>query len=395
MSRKNRPFDTRYSGCGFGSRNYRKTAQAAPAEAETAALALQRKIAHVTVTQGGEEQEAKMQLKPINEQVVAVVGASSGIGRAAALAFAQRGAKVVAAARGEPGLRSLVDEVRQAGGEADYVVADVAHYDEVKAIADRAVERFGRLDTWVGCAAVSVYAIFEHTTPEEFKQVIDVNLLGQAYGAMVALPHLKREGRGALIHISSVEGRRALPYHRAYAASKHGIIGFLDALRLELQHENVPINVTAIMPASINTPFFNKARTKIGVKPMGMPPIYQPDIVVDAILYAAEHEVRDIVVGVAGKVISMTQRLAPRTMDTMLERTAFEGQKTDEPKRPDDPNALFEPIAGYDRVTGDFGSQALQRSAATWMDTHPAARDFALGAAAVAGVAYLVRALRS
>jgi NAD(P)-dependent dehydrogenase (short-subunit alcohol dehydrogenase family) len=336
-----------------------------------------------------------MELKPIRDQVVAIVGASSGIGRGAALAFAGRGAKVVVAARGEAGLRSLVDEIQAAGGQAAAVVADVAAFEQVKAIADTAVERYGQLDTWVHCAAVSLYATFEQTTPEEFRQVIGVNLIGQAYGAMVALPYLKRAGRGALIHISSIEARRALPYQSAYAASKHGIAGMLDALRLELEHEGVPISVTNIMPASINTPFFDKARTKLGVKPMGMPPIYQPNTVVDAILYAAENRVRDIVVGGAGNAISMTQRLSPRLMDALLLRTAFEGQRTDQPKRDDAPSNLFSPLAGYDRVEGDFGNQALQRSTATWLTTHRAARDFLLGAGLVAGVVALGRALRN
>ena len=333
-------------------------------------------------------------LKPINEQVVVVAGASSGIGRATALAFARRGAKVMVSARGEPGLQSLVDEIRQSGGQATSQAADVAVFDEVKALADTAAEVYGRIDTWVHCAAVAVYATFEQTTPDEFKRVIDVNLLGQAYGAMATLPHLRRTGGGALIHISSVEARRALPYHSAYAASKHGIEGFLDAMRMELQHEGAPISVTNIMPASINTPFFDKARTKLGVKPMGVPPIYQPDIVVDAILYAAEHPVRDIVVGGAGKIISTTQRLSPRLMDAMLSRTAFEGQRTEQPKGADAPNSLFEPISGYDRVEGSFSDQALQHSTSNWLDKHPATRDFALGAALVGGAVLALRALQ-
>ncbi|RUR72515.1 SDR family oxidoreductase [Chlorogloeopsis fritschii PCC 9212] len=300
----------------------------------------------------------QIQLKPINQQVVAVVGASSGIGRNAALQFANRGAKVVVAARSQPGLESLVEEIQKMGGEATAVVADVTVFEQVKAIADRAVEQYGRLDTWVHNAAVELYAAFEVTTPEEFKRVIDVNLMGQVYGAMAALPHLKREGRGALIHVTSIEARRSLPLQSAYAASKHGVDGFLESLRVELMHEKLPISVTNIMPASINTPLFNKARTKLGVKPMGVPPVYQPSLVAKAIVEAAERPKRDVVVGDAGKAILAAQRISPSAVDAYMVRTAFSGQRTNEPKSETAPDNLYEPIQGYDKIEGDFSEQA-------------------------------------
>ena len=336
----------------------------------------------------------RVQLKPIEQQVVAVVGASSGIGRETALRFARRGAKVVVAARSEPGLQSLVREIARGGGEATAVVADVADFAQVEAIADRAVAAYGRLDSWVHLAAVALYATVEQTTPEEYRRVIDVNLLGQIYGAKAALPRLRRAGRGALIHVSSVEARRAFPLHSAYAAAKHGVDGFVEALRVELRHEGVPINVAQIMPASINTPLFNKARTKLGVKPMGVPPLYQPAIVADAILYAAEHPVRDLVVGGAGQQLLLAQRLSPRLLDPLLARFGFAAQQTDEPKSEDDPNNLVGPVPQYDRVEGDFGDRARPRSYATWLEMHPAGRWAAAGAAAVAGAALAARATR-
>jgi NAD(P)-dependent dehydrogenase (short-subunit alcohol dehydrogenase family) len=299
-----------------------------------------------------------MQLKPINQQVVALVGASSGIGRNAALQFASRGAKVVVVARSQPGLESLVEEIRGLGGEATAVVADVTVFDQVKAIADKAVEVYGRLDTWVHNAAVELYAAFEVTTPEEFKRIVDVNLMGQVHGAMAALPHLKREGRGALIHVSSIEARRSLPLQSAYAAAKHGIDGFLEALRVELMHEKLSISVTNVMPASINTPLFNKARTKLGVKPVGVPPLYQPSLVAKAIVEAAENPKRDVVVGDAGKAILFAQRISPSLVDAFMERTAFNGQRTNEPKSESAPDNLFDPISGYDKIEGDFSDQA-------------------------------------
>jgi NAD(P)-dependent dehydrogenase (short-subunit alcohol dehydrogenase family) len=312
-----------------------------------------------------------MQLKPIDQQVVVVMGASSGIGRETALRFAQRGAKLIVSARSMEGLQSLVGEIHREGGTALAVAADVTSFDQVKAVADRAVAEYGRLDTWVHLAAVAIYATFEQTTPEEFKRVIDINLNGQAYGAMAALPHLRREGRGALIHVSSIEARRSFPFHSAYAAAKHGIDGFLEALRVELMHEGVPISVTNVMPASINTPLFNKARTKLGVKPMPPPPIYQPGIVADVILYAAEHPTRDLIAGGAGKAFLLNQRISPSMMDALLVRLGFAAQKTDEPKPEQAPDNLFGAIPGYNRIEGDFSDQALSRSAYNWLELHP------------------------
>src|ERR671932_668314 len=184
----------------------------------------------------------EMPLKRIDQQVVALMGASSGIGRQTAMRFANRGAKVVVSARNEEALRSLVDEIQREGGEALAVPADVAEFDQVKAVADRAAEEYGSLDTWVHLSGVGLYATFDQMKPEEFERVVDVNLMGQVYGAMVALPHLKREGRGAMIHISSVEAARGFPLQSAYSASKHGMIGFIESLRLELEEEGVPIN---------------------------------------------------------------------------------------------------------------------------------------------------------
>ncbi|MEI2577454.1 SDR family oxidoreductase [Scytonema sp. PRP1] len=330
-----------------------------------------------------------MQLKPINQQVVAIVGASSGIGREAALRFAQRGAKVMVAARSEPGLKSLVEEIQSFGGEATYVIADVSDFEQVKAIADKTVALYGRLDTWVHAAATGVLAPFENITPEEFQRVIDVTLMGQVHGAMAALPYLKQEGRGALIHISSVEGVRALPLQSPYSAAKHGVEGFLEALRVELQHENLPISVTSIKPSVINTPYYNKVRTKLGVKPTGIPPYYQPSIVVDAILYTAEHPTRDFIAGDVGRILDVLQRLSPELVDSILAVIGIPGQRTNEPKSEDAPDNLFAPaIPEYDRVKGDFDHLVIP-TFLDWFDMNPPVKWGAVAFAAL-GVAALL-----
>jgi len=330
-----------------------------------------------------------MKLKPIEEQVVVVMGASSGIGRETALRFARRGAKVVVSARGESGLRSLVDEIRSEGGEAVAVVADVAEFDQVKAIADRAAEEYGRLDTWAHLASISLFAPLEEITPEEFKRVVEVDLMGQVYGAMAALPHLKREGRGALVHVSSVLARRSVPLQSPYCASKHGVEGFLESLRVELKHEGWPIGVTNVLPASINTPFFDKSRTKLGYKPMSIPPFYPPGVVADALLYAAENAPRDLVVGGAGKALLLTQRLSPRLMDAVMLYAGFRWQQTDEPKPEEAPDYLFGPVEGDDRIEGDLGKWSFSRSLSTWLDTHPSAKRGAVVGAALLALATL------
>lgn len=312
-----------------------------------------------------------MQLKPINQQVVAVVGASSGIGRDTALKFARRGAKVVVAARSSSGLSSLVREIQRFGGEAIAVVGDVSDFNQVKAIADKTAVQYGRLDTWVHVAATGVIAPFEKITPEEFQRVIDVTLMGQVYGAMVALPYLKQEGRGALIHVSSMEGRRSLPLQSAYSTAKHGLEGFLEALRVELQHEGLPISVTSMLPAVINTPFYNNMRTKLGVKPTGIPPYYQPDLVSDAILYTAEHPTRDFIVGDVGRILDLLQRFSPELVDSLLTVIGFEGQRTNEPKSEVEPDNLFAPVPDHNRVEGDFGNLTIP-SISDWVEMNPA-----------------------
>jgi NAD(P)-dependent dehydrogenase (short-subunit alcohol dehydrogenase family) len=330
-----------------------------------------------------------MRLKPVEEQVVVVMGASSGIGRETALRFAERGARVVVSARGKEGLDSLAEEIRREDGEATPVVADTSEYEQVKAVADRAVEEYGRLDSWVHLAAVGLFATFEQTTPEEFERVIDVNLMGQVYGAMAALPHLKRVGRGALIHISSVEAKRSFPFHSAYGASKHGIDGFLEALRVELKHEGWPISVTQVMPGTINTPFFDKGRSKLGVKPVGVPPIYEPETVANIILYAAENPARDLVSGGAAQALIVNQRLSPRVLDAILAtRAGFSPQKTEEPRSEDDPDNLYAPIQGHDTTRNGF--RALSRSLYNWLQRHPTLRR----GAAVGTTLWLLAALQ-
>ena len=315
-------------------------------------------------------------LRPLSEQVVVIMGASSGIGRETALQMARRGARLAVAARDGDALESLVEEVVRDGGEALAVVADTSRMEDVQAVAEATTDRYGGFDTWVQAAAVALYARFEDTSAEEFRRVVEVNLLGHVHAALAALPHLRRRGAGAFIAISSVEARRSFPYHAAYAASKHGIDGFLEALRVELRQEGVPISVTNVLPASINTPLFDKARSRLGVKPMPIPPIYQPATVAPVILHAAEHPARDLVAGGAGKAFLATQRISPRLLDAALVRVGFRSQLSDQREEQSGDN-LDGPLPGWGRTEGSFSRGAWSHSTYNWLETHAPLRRLA------------------
>ena len=335
-----------------------------------------------------------MRLKPVNEQVVVVLGASSGIGRESALRLAARGAKVVVAARSEPGLLALVAEIHAHGGEATSVVCDVADAEQVRHVAEVAEQVYGRVDTWVNVAATSIYAKFEDTTPEEFRRLMEVNFLGQVHGTLAALPALRRAGGGALIAISSVEAFVSLPLHAAYSASKHAVEGAMDALRRELIADKEPISVTSIKPGTINTPFFNNSLNKMDVKPKGPPPVYQPSVVADCVLHAAEHPVRDLYAGGGGRQMVLSQLTMPRQVDAVLGRFGIPLERTKEPTPGGSPGNLYAPRTEDNRTEGDFSGRARRFSLYTWSRLHaPAA--LATGSVLGVGLLQLLRSART
>lgn len=304
-------------------------------------------------------------LKPVSEQVVVIAGASSGIGRASALAFAAGGARVVCAARGRQALDTLVEEIRLAGGTGVAVPTDVADPQAVRDLAAAAEERFGRIDTWVNNAAVSVYGRVEEISDEEFDRVLRVNFLGQVYGVRAALPALRRAGGGAVIGIASVEGVRAVPLHAPYTASKWALRGFYDCLRIELAQEGAPIAVTTILPAAIGTPFFEHARSKLGAMPKPPPPVYAPELVAEAVVHAAQHPRREVPVGGAAVGFFVGQRLSPALTDALLSLRRL-GAGTQRSDRPDDGvDNLDAPIDEPGHVRGTYPGRIVQHSMVT------------------------------
>lgn len=311
------------------------------------------------------------------DQVVVLTGASSGIGRETACEFARRRARVVLAARNAEALDTLAAEVERIGGLALAVPADVTDYGQVAGLAARAAERFGRIDTWVNLAAVSSYGTVEQMDLDDLRRVIEVNLLGQIHGMKAALPYLRGSG-GTIVNVSSTLGKRAVPLQAAYCAAKHGVVGFGEALRLELRSERVPVNVVDVLPSSINTPLFEHARSKIGVLPAPIPPIYEPRVVADAIVAVAQRPVRQVFVGGAGRLLDAAQRLSPGLVDRLLlgPGRIVERQRTDRPD--DNVDNLDGPSRGPGRTTGLFGERSKSTSVYTSVLTrYPAGGRFA------------------
>ncbi|HEV2148939.1 MAG TPA: SDR family oxidoreductase [Longimicrobiaceae bacterium] len=329
--------------------------------------------------------------KPIKEQVIVITGASSGIGLLTAKEAARQGARVVLAARNQRDLQKAAEEIRRDGGEAIAVPTDVTSYEQVEALARRAAEEYGRIDTWVNNAGVSLYATFEEASLEDFRRVVDVIFYGQVHGARAALPYLKAS-EGALICVGSALSDRGVPLQTAYCAAKHAIKGWLDGLRVELMKEGANVRVTLVKPSSINTPLFNKAKTQMGVMPMPIPPIYEPELAAEGILRAAQGNERDLFIGGAGKAMSMGERISPKLLDLQQLRQGFKKQKTQWPKSDDAPNNLFSHVEDDGGTRGDFTPQARTRSLYQEVAAHPVASP--LGAAAVLGVAALLMGKR-
>ncbi|MGH7501759.1 MAG: SDR family oxidoreductase [Longimicrobiales bacterium] len=326
-------------------------------------------------------------LKPVAEQVIVITGASSGIGRVTARLAAQQGACVVLAARNEHDLDGAVHSIRDAGGRAVHQVADVADAAQVEGIAEAALTAFGRIDTWVNNAGVAVYGRIMDVPLEDMRRQFDVNYWGQVYGSRTAVRHLYRDG-GALINIASAVADRAIPLQGNYSATKQALRAFTDTLRMELEEAGVPIAVTLIKPGSIDTPLFDKARSYIGVEPQPVPPVYAPEIVARAILHCAQHQVRDVITGGMGRVLSIAEHV-PGLADRYMEHSIFEAQMTERPTD-DRPDNLYAPVA-FDG--GERGRNWTGRTKRTSLYTRAALHPRAAGAVSVLGATFLAGAI--
>jgi len=301
--------------------------------------------------------------KPLSEQVVLVTGASSGLGRAIARGAGERGAKVVVTARNGEALENCVAEIERFGSEALAVPGDCADREQVERVVGRAVERFGRIDTYVANAIVTVYSEVERLEPAELRRVMDVNFFGVVYGFWAVLPHL-RESKGTFLHVSSALAYRGIPLQAAYCASKAALRGFLESARVELQKDGSGVAVSLVLPGAINTPQFDRDRQKIGCQPQPVPPIYQPEPFAEVTLRCAERPIRELPVGWGAQKLLWGQKLAPRVGDRILRRSGWKSQQTGEPKPLDAPDNLFDTLPGDPGAHGRFDDRS--RGSTVW-----------------------------
>jgi short-subunit dehydrogenase len=266
---------------------------------------------------------AHLNLKPVRQQVIVITGATSGIGLSTARAAAARGASLVLVARNEEALKTVRDDLESKGAKVCYVVADVGHESEVRNIADVAIARFGGFDTWVNNAGVSIFGPITETPIEDQRRLFDTNYWGLVYGSLTAVEHFRtREGGGALINLGSVLSDMAIPLQGTYCASKHAVKAFTNALRMELMEQHATVSLTLIKPSAIDSPYKDHARNLTGGAVRNPPPVYATPLVAQAILYAAEHRVRELTVGAGGRVVAALSGLAPSLGEALLAAAA-------------------------------------------------------------------------
>jgi len=282
--------------------------------------------------------------KSLDEQVIVVTGASSGIGRETALRLASKGARVVASARREEPLDDLVEQIRSAGGEATSVPADVSIYEDVQSLAREAVSTYGRIDTWVNNAGILLVSEFENADLDEARRIFDVNFWGEYHGCKAVLPIMKRQGSGTIINITSLTAKRPLPMMSVYSASKAAINGLSEALRAELADTGIELCI--VMPATIDTPLFEHARSKEGVAPRATPPIYPPSEVAKAIEKCAVSPKRMVYAGPAGQMFAISNYMAGGVLDKLLGAVRRPATLTRRPEAPEGEDNLTRPMQG-------------------------------------------------
>lgn len=303
-------------------------------------------------------------------RVVVITGASAGVGRAAALAFAKKGDRVGLIARSMEGLKDAGDEIAAAGGTSCAQAADVSNCDDLRRAADAIEEALGPIDVWVNNAMVTILAPIAQLQPEEIRRVTEVTYLGTVHGTMIALERMSERGRGRIIQVGSALAYRSVPLQAPYCAAKAAIRAFTDSLRCELIYRKSSISLTVVHMPGLNTPQFSWARSCFKRHPQPVPPIFQPEVAGRAIVFASEHSRRELWVGFSTVQAILGNRVAPALLDRMMSNKAWDGQFTDADIAADRPDNLFTPVDGLHHTHGAFDDRAKAESRQFWFERH-------------------------
>lgn len=305
-------------------------------------------------------------------EVVVITGASAGVGRATVRAFARRGASIALIARDLANLQAAAQEVEVAGGRALVLPTDVADAEAVERAADRTERELGPIEIWINVAMATIYAPLQSISPAEYRRATEVTYLGNVYGTMAALKRMRARNRGTIVQVGSALAYRAIPLQAPYCGAKFAIRGFTDSLRSELLHDHVDIHLTMVQMPALNTPQFDWGRNKLPKRPQPVPPIFQPEVAAQAIVFAAYARRREVWVGAPTIKAILGNKIAPGVLDRYLARRGYNGQLSAEPADPDAPDNLFEPVLGDRGAHGRFDKRATSRSAALWASMHKA-----------------------
>lgn len=323
-------------------------------------------------------------------RVVVITGASSGVGRATARAFATRGARLGLLARGLEGLEAARAEVEQAGAEALVLQTDVPDPDAVDAAANAVEREYGPLDVWVNNAIVSVFSPVAEIEADEIRRVTETTYLGTVYGTLAALRRMLPRDQGVIVQVGSALAYRAIPLQAAYCGAKHAIQGFTESLRTELLHDRSGVKVTMVQLPALNTPHFSVVKSRLPRHPQPVPPIYQPDVAAEAVVWAADNpNRRELWVGGSTVRTLLGDKIAPGLLDHYLARVGYDAQQTEARVEPERPSNLWDPLPGDRGTHGIFEAEARAESIQFWLARH---RALLLGAGVAAIVAR--RALR-
>ncbi len=300
-------------------------------------------------------------------EVVVITGASAGLGRATARAFARRGAHFGLLARGRDRLEEAKRDVEEAGGRAIAVPVDVAHADQIETAAVEVEKAFGPIDIWINNAMVSVFAPVTDISPDEFKRVMEVTFLGYVYGTQAALRRMLPRDEGVIVQVGSALAYRGIPLQSAYCAAKHAVQGFCDSLWSELIHDGSRVRMTMVQIPALNTPHFDWVKSHLPFRPQPVPPIYQPEMAADAVVWAAHHGKRDVWVGapVVGAIVS--DRVAPALVDHLLASKGYESQQSNERDDPTRAHNLWDSAPGAQSARGRFDTVAHDSSVQFWL----------------------------